>query len=353
MDPLFHPTREGSRGGRDQFNWDAVKDDKYRENYLGHSLLAPVGRWQKNRDLTWYAKDGAAAGGKTAAELEAEELERIKLQEAELLAEALGYKGPKKHLAPPSVSTAELKHAIKKEQEGNEETASPLTAEDAKGLGFGKRGSMMEAPTAERLEGTGNLDAFTAQALVRSTAAAAPAAAMPASVRQADGKGAADEAERKRLKRLEKEERRRRKKEKKEARRRAKEVSRRDGGDSRDRRRPSPSDSSSSEDDGGRRRRSPSRERDGRGDRPRHDGDKRPARSPSPPRRTHGDGRRRDDSRDRRPSPRRPSPRRARSRSRSPPRQAPRRRSYSRDRDRYRGDEGRYRDHGDRDRERR
>ncbi|GKB36163.1 tubulin alpha-1 chain [Tanacetum coccineum] len=28
-------------------SWDDVKVDKYRENYLGHSLKAPVGRWQK------------------------------------------------------------------------------------------------------------------------------------------------------------------------------------------------------------------------------------------------------------------------------------------------------------------
>jgi hypothetical protein len=30
-----------------EFNWDDVKADKHRENYLGHSVKAPVGRWQK------------------------------------------------------------------------------------------------------------------------------------------------------------------------------------------------------------------------------------------------------------------------------------------------------------------
>jgi hypothetical protein len=31
----------------EKFDWKDVKEDKHRENYLGHSLMAPVGRWQK------------------------------------------------------------------------------------------------------------------------------------------------------------------------------------------------------------------------------------------------------------------------------------------------------------------
>ncbi len=41
------PARGGNRGGKDQFNWETVKGDKDREYYLGHSVKASVGRWQK------------------------------------------------------------------------------------------------------------------------------------------------------------------------------------------------------------------------------------------------------------------------------------------------------------------
>jgi hypothetical protein len=36
---------QGVRGGQDQFTWESVKQDKHRENYLGHSVMAPVGRF--------------------------------------------------------------------------------------------------------------------------------------------------------------------------------------------------------------------------------------------------------------------------------------------------------------------
>lgn len=35
---IHHPTRGGTRGGKDQFDWDDVKTDKDRECYLGKTL---------------------------------------------------------------------------------------------------------------------------------------------------------------------------------------------------------------------------------------------------------------------------------------------------------------------------
>ncbi|GIL88513.1 hypothetical protein Vretifemale_16487 [Volvox reticuliferus] len=50
------PPRPGARGGRDQFSWDNVKADKDREYYLGHSVKALAGRWQKGALFVCWRK---------------------------------------------------------------------------------------------------------------------------------------------------------------------------------------------------------------------------------------------------------------------------------------------------------
>ncbi|KAI0798593.1 kinase phosphorylation domain-containing protein [Irpex lacteus] len=81
---MFEPVRGGTRGGQAEFKWSDVSADKDRENYLGHSINAPTGRWQKNKDVHWYARD---KGGDEASMRE--EIRRVKEQEAEALAAAL------------------------------------------------------------------------------------------------------------------------------------------------------------------------------------------------------------------------------------------------------------------------
>lgn len=34
-----------------------MREDRHRENYLGHSVAAPKGRWQQNRDIHWYNRE--------------------------------------------------------------------------------------------------------------------------------------------------------------------------------------------------------------------------------------------------------------------------------------------------------
>lgn len=81
---MFNPSRGGSRGGRDKFDWEELKDDKDRYNYLGNSLKARVKKpWDQGAEPGWYAKSPGAA--ETIKITELSEIELIKAKEREYM----------------------------------------------------------------------------------------------------------------------------------------------------------------------------------------------------------------------------------------------------------------------------
>ncbi|KAJ9217043.1 hypothetical protein DTO166G4_1503 [Paecilomyces variotii] len=134
MDLVAGVRKEGSRGGRDSFKWSDVQQSQHRENYLGHSLMAPVGRWQNGRDLQWYAKAEDKDAEKARTERE-EELRRVKEAEEEAMARALGLP------VPPRSTNANLTPLGSKDvQKAIQETAGGDAEDGGKGIGFGSYG---------------------------------------------------------------------------------------------------------------------------------------------------------------------------------------------------------------------
>ena len=111
------PARGGTRGGKDQFNWEDVKSDKDREYYLGHSVKASVGRWQKGKDLLWYTrgKEGEDAAAAARAEIAA-----VKAAEERAMAEALGLK-PKAEQTNMGLDAREMDALLRKRERGDED----------------------------------------------------------------------------------------------------------------------------------------------------------------------------------------------------------------------------------------
>ncbi|KNE57057.1 hypothetical protein AMAG_02815 [Allomyces macrogynus ATCC 38327] len=134
----FHvPVRGGNRGGRDRFSWEDVKNDKHRENYLGHSVMAPVGRWQKGRDLTWYAKAGSTEA-EAAEAARVEELRRIKAAEQDAMMVALGLKKPDRGNEDVHRTKEELAQIMSTMSRDNEEAGIEPPVDTVPGLGAGK-----------------------------------------------------------------------------------------------------------------------------------------------------------------------------------------------------------------------
>ncbi|TXG49304.1 hypothetical protein EZV62_025179 [Acer yangbiense] len=142
---MYHPTRGGVRGGRDQFSWDDVKVDKHRENFLGHSIKAPVGRWQKGKDLHWYTRDKKSQSSDDGLK---DEIKRIKEEEEQAMREALGL-APKRASKPQGnrLDKHELSELVKRGSTAEDVGAGHAEAAWVHGVGFARAPRPWEDPT--------------------------------------------------------------------------------------------------------------------------------------------------------------------------------------------------------------
>ncbi len=100
-----------------------------------------VGRWQKNKDLNWYAKSKPSGANLSEADARKEEIRRVKEAEADALARALGYDVPPRPIGGNPNMTAlggvkEVEKVIKESVEDGGQEGD----RDGRGLGFGAYG---------------------------------------------------------------------------------------------------------------------------------------------------------------------------------------------------------------------
>lgn len=103
---MYHRSRNGCRGGRDQFDWEEIRNDKHRQNYLGNSVKAPL-HTRGGKDIFWYNKEKAGdALNKLQSELRERKERESKLLEFYLV-HGFGAKPPEHLLSESLVRKSE------------------------------------------------------------------------------------------------------------------------------------------------------------------------------------------------------------------------------------------------------
>jgi hypothetical protein len=124
MDLSGELTREGVRGGREQFKWDSLKGQRNRErqHYLGVTaklgVSARFGRYNTN---DWWRSETGGSQGSSSAQTEKSAVNDI---EKQLMMEALGVKPKRLMLVKHDINTNEVEDIVTK-QEGVKSHSEP------------------------------------------------------------------------------------------------------------------------------------------------------------------------------------------------------------------------------------
>lgn len=116
--PLRVRIREGCRGGREQFKWNQIQeqDFKDREQYLGQStkvgLMGKFGRYYVH---DWYSRK------RERPEDLKDELDTVKAYEEQLMQEALGLKPKKLMLSKKQLTEEEVQELLKRDEDKSED----------------------------------------------------------------------------------------------------------------------------------------------------------------------------------------------------------------------------------------
>ena len=109
-------TREGVRGGKEQFKWDALKGQRNRErqNYLGVTAkLGVSARFGKYNTNDWWRSEDKNTESSTSLR---DEQQSIKSMEDQLMMEALGVKPKRLMLVKDQLDSNAIEGLLKKEE---------------------------------------------------------------------------------------------------------------------------------------------------------------------------------------------------------------------------------------------
>ena len=112
-EPLKVRVREGCRGGQEQFKWNSLREQEFkdRECYLRQwTKVGMMGKFGYYCKHDWYAKK------RDSAESRESEMDAVKAYEHELMQEALGLKPKNLILSRRQLSVEDLDEFLKKEK---------------------------------------------------------------------------------------------------------------------------------------------------------------------------------------------------------------------------------------------